>query len=212
MATGDDDPVKRAGMVAIFASWQRAAYENQYQSRIRDEASKKSEEALASLKACREACKAFGVDVSDGDQLQAALDAFGVEASKVFNQTKPNHLPEWHYKPPPAPTVSEPETSSPPQLESPPPPPMPRMKDAILEYLALTHDLDMGGQKASEIRTFIEEKYSTSFHEKTVGMTLYRLLKDEKVRRKGHRWFFVPQGDAAPKNPGVDAPGSVEGR
>ena len=65
-------------------------------------------------------------------------------------------------------------------------------KDAVLRALrdAYPHPL-----KAAEIRSKAETALSKSFHEKTAGMTLYRLSKDGHVRREGHRWFFVPDGN-----------------
>lgn len=85
---------------------------------------------------------------------------------------------------------------------------MPRLSDIALDRLKAA---GTEGSKAAPIQDFIERTYSTKIHEKTVGMTLYRLLKTGKVRREGHLWFFVPP-DAATKNPGVGAPGSEEVR
>jgi len=211
MSASDGDPVKRAGMVAIFARWQLAALEHAYQTRIRDEAAKKADEAMVSLNACREACKAFGIDPDNAEQFGPAFQAYGEEAAQLYNRTRPAHLPAWLTAPPePAPEpTSETAQISPPTLETPPPPPMPRIKDIILDYLALADDVGMKGCKAADIRAFIEMKYATKIHEKTVGMTLYRLLKDEKVSRRGHLWFFVPQ-PADTKNPGATAPGLFE--
>lgn len=211
MATFDGDPVERSGMVAIFARWQRSALEHQHQVKIRDEAAKRADESMTSLTACREACRAFGIDPDNTDQLNRAFAVYGAEAAKIYNETKPEHLPAWIIPPPPP----EPEPTSDvaripaPTLETPSPPPMPRIKDIILEFLSVAHDIELGGSKAADIRGYIEQKYSTKIHEKTVGMTLYRLLKDKKVTRKGHLWFFVPQ-PADTKNPGATAPGLFE--
>ena len=49
------------------------------------------------------------------------------------------------------------------------------------------------GSKAAPIRAYIEGVLGREIHEKTVGMTLYRLLKRGAVRREGHTWFFVPE-------------------
>ena len=51
--------------------------------------------------------------------------------------------------------------------------------------------------------------YRGEIHEKTVGMTLYRLLQDKLVRREGHTWFLVPQPIAETKNPGGETPGQI---
>lgn len=89
------------------------------------------------------------------------------------------------------------------------PGPMPRIKDVALDRLKAAADLGLG-LKALEIQKYIETTYSKVIHEKTVGMTLYRLSQENPplVHRQGHTWFFGP---ASPdrKNPGVDAPGQL---
>lgn len=62
------------------------------------------------------------------------------------------------------------------------------------------------GTKASELRELIEVGRGTKLHEKTVGMTLYRLANEGLARREGRVWFHVPQ-DSARENPGADTPG-----
>ncbi len=56
--------------------------------------------------------------------------------------------------------------------------------------------------KASKIQAKIEAEYQTKFHDKTAGMTLYRLSKEGFVRRKGVHWFFVPEDQRNKENPG----------
>lgn len=79
----------------------------------------------------------------------------------------------------------------------------PAISEIVLERLLAAGDV---GSKAADIREFIEKTYDIEIHEKTAGMTLYRLQVQGKVRREGHTWFFVPQS-AETKNPGVAAPG-----
>lgn len=43
--------------------------------------------------------------------------------------------------------------------------------------------------KAARLREIVEERIGRTVHQKTAGMTLYRLAKDELVRREGHNWF-----------------------
>lgn len=82
----------------------------------------------------------------------------------------------------------------------------PTVRDALLSRLAGLHPM---GTKAASLRTFLEQTYAMKLHEKTVGMTLYRLSQEDppKVRRQGHTWFFSPVPSET-KNPGVGAPGS----
>lgn len=49
--------------------------------------------------------------------------------------------------------------------------------------------------KAADIRSRVEADLARRFHDKTAGMTLYRLSKSGHVRREGHRWFFVPDSE-----------------
>lgn len=62
------------------------------------------------------------------------------------------------------------------------------------------------GSKAAPIREYLESALGIKTHEKTVGMTLYRLFKRGLARREGVTWFFVPP-DAEKKNPAVSPAG-----
>jgi hypothetical protein len=64
----------------------------------------------------------------------------------------------------------------------------PRVADVAVERLKAAGS---NGAKAADIRNYIEQTYHTQIHEKTVGMTLYRLQKDGVVRRDGHTWFLA---------------------
>ena len=81
----------------------------------------------------------------------------------------------------------------------------PKIRDAVLGLLGKAGEK---GDGATALRKHIEADYHIELHEKTVGMTLYRLSNEGLVRRKGRTWFFVPQ-IAEKKNPGVDAPGQI---
>lgn len=81
-------------------------------------------------------------------------------------------------------------------------PPMPSIREIVVMRLRTAGET---GERAKSIREYINSTYGVETHEKTVGMTLYRLLKEGLVRRDGHVWFFVPQ-TAETKNPGVSAP------
>jgi hypothetical protein len=85
---------------------------------------------------------------------------------------------------------------------------MPKVRDIVLDQL---RGAGNSGAKAAAVRQYIETTYSTKIHEKTVGMTLYRLSQDNAVHRKGQIWFFGPppaNGLAAEsENPGAGTPG-----
>jgi hypothetical protein len=82
----------------------------------------------------------------------------------------------------------------------PPPPSRPPIKDIVLDRLKTAGPK---GSKAAPIRDHIERVYGEKIHEKTVGMTLYRLAKDGLVRREGRTWFLAQQAGS----PGAVTPG-----
>ena len=86
-----------------------------------------------------------------------------------------------------------------------PPPAMPRVSDIILDRLK---SAGAKGSKAAPIQDYIERTYGTKIHDKTVGMTLYRLSREDppKVRREGHTWFIADEA----MNPGAATPGSED--
>lgn len=79
---------------------------------------------------------------------------------------------------------------------------MPRISDIVLDQLRKAGE---AGTKARLIQEYIESTYGQEIHDKTVGMTLYRLAQENppKVRREGHTWFIVPET----VNPGGGTPG-----
>lgn len=74
--------------------------------------------------------------------------------------------------------------------------------------LALLEAKGPEGDGATSLRTQIESIHPITLHEKTVGMTLYRLSKEGLVRRNGRTWFFVPKITGT-KNPGAETPGAT---
>jgi len=81
----------------------------------------------------------------------------------------------------------------------------PPIKNIVLDRL---REAGKEGSKSAPIRRYIERVYDDKVHEKTVGMTLYRLSKQGLVRREGQTWFFVPPEEAETENPGAATPGS----
>ena len=62
----------------------------------------------------------------------------------------------------------------------------PKIGDAILAFMRAR---GKAGVKASEVRDHLKSDYGIDTHEKTPGMTLYRLSKDGLVRRENRIWF-----------------------
>ena len=87
----------------------------------------------------------------------------------------------------------------------------PRVREVTLDRLQASGER---GQRAADIRKFIEQAYPIKLHEKTVGMTLYRLSQENLVHRKGQVWFYGPQAEqtlsAEPEDPGAAAPGNTQ--
>jgi hypothetical protein len=86
-----------------------------------------------------------------------------------------------------------------------PPPPgkKPTIREVAIAYLQAA---GAAGTKASAIREHLETEHGQVVHDKTVGMTLYRLSKEGHAHRDKLIWFFGPP-PAETKNPGGDAPG-----
>ncbi|MCP5432223.1 MAG: hypothetical protein H6923_03020 [Alphaproteobacteria bacterium] len=84
------------------------------------------------------------------------------------------------------------------------PPTRPPIKEIVLDRLKEAGD---NGAEAAKIRAHIERVYADKLHEKTVGMTLYRLAKDGLVRRDGRTWYLAKPQGAETRTPGVVAPG-----
>lgn len=87
----------------------------------------------------------------------------------------------------------------------------PKVRDLVLDRL---REVGIGGDKAASIRGRIEAQNSLRLHEKTVGMTLYRLSKEGLVHRKGQTWFYGSQAErtllASPEGPDAAAPGVTQ--
>jgi len=80
------------------------------------------------------------------------------------------------------PTVPEPMEPEPDQRT---------IKERVLDAARAAHPHPV---RASGLRNLLEQQ-GVKTHEKTIGMTLYRLLKDGKVRRDGWDWFYAPGPD-----------------
>jgi hypothetical protein len=63
-------------------------------------------------------------------------------------------------------------------------------KELAIEFVAAVFPQPA---RAAQVRDYVERKLKRSFHEKTAGMTLYRLSQEGIVRREGKGdWYFVP--------------------
>jgi hypothetical protein len=62
----------------------------------------------------------------------------------------------------------------------------PKISDAILQYLRSIYGR---GAQVAEVKKHLRDVYGIETHEKTPGMTLYRLAKDGLVRRDSRTWY-----------------------
>lgn len=67
----------------------------------------------------------------------------------------------------------------------------PSIRECVLAYLKAAGD---AGAKTADIRREIEKQVGHKLHEKTIGMTLYRLSLKGQSKREGLTWFYVPSG------------------
>jgi len=74
----------------------------------------------------------------------------------------------------------------------PKPPVLPKGKSIKEIVLEIAEKAYPNSLRASDVRLKIEELRGEKLHEKTIGMTLYRLSVDGVMRRDGWNWFFVP--------------------
>ena len=77
------------------------------------------------------------------------------------------------------------------------------VKELVVKYLASAQN----GARAADIRMFAEKSLNKTLHDKTVGMTLYRLQKEGLVRRDGHVWFPA-EAKAEAGDPGAGGAGA----
>jgi hypothetical protein len=72
--------------------------------------------------------------------------------------------------------------------------PSPKISDAILTYL---RSISGRGAHVVQIKKYLREALGIETHEKTPGMTLYRLSKNGLVRREGRLWSAVAMPESS---------------
>jgi hypothetical protein len=94
---------------------------------------------------------------------------------------------------------SDPSQPPPQLVQSVPEPPTRQARPSLRAFvLDQVQSALPGGRKAAEMRELFERIYGDAIHEKTVGMTLYRLSKEGLVHRDGHNWYFGPAAAEGP--------------
>lgn len=83
----------------------------------------------------------------------------------------------------------------------------PSFKEAAVEFLQKVYPR---GLKATHIRALAQSHYGITAHEKTAGMTLYRLKKEGLVRRNGFYWYSLAPESHPAGDIDVRAPAALE--
>jgi hypothetical protein len=164
-----------------------------------DDAKKRLAAATQASTSIRNALGIFGFDMSIDKPWDLVRDAIGnklfSDAIRIGNGEPVEAVPAKSEPP------DDDEEYVPPDGE--PEKPIPsNIRDLVMEQLRQAGD---AGIKVAPIKDYIAAK-GIEMHEKTVGMTLYRLSKDGFARRDGRTWFFVPLKEET-KNPDAGASG-----
>jgi hypothetical protein len=191
-----DDQAKKVAVCAIKEKLHSLVDERNAIERQRLELDQRSRRIDIGIMDCRSAARLFGIELEIPEELalirsiMAHRDArFHGGEMTVGRGQPPATAGRFVYNGPPlaAPVPAGP--IGPPDQKSLFGASEPSVREIVLAYLkrALPQ-----GTKASTLREFVEKVLKKKIHEKTVGMTLYRLSKDKPalVRRDGQTWYY----------------------
>ncbi len=214
--TADHDlsPDDRAALASFVTRWQRTFYSNRDAKKAKEEAEATIAENGVTFSQLRSALALYDVVIEGDAGWDKVRELIGGEAFDTALIRAGWVPPQPPPPPPPLPALQlvSPEDDNGNELfdvvEAEPlgtdTENVSTIRDIVLEYLKAAKD---AGIKAAEAREYVEALRHSKIHEKTVGMTLYRLSNDGLARREGRTWFFVPP-KADTKNPGGETPGS----
>jgi hypothetical protein len=196
------DDIDKMGVASLLTRAVRLQDERDAADKERDAANAKYHAANSRWLKCRTAFEIYGFDDDAEDFWDQIKAAIGPETWRAAIDRARNPDPPLIEAQPQKPTQTiEHQTSFLKRASD--RPPAGKIKDLVIMKL---REAGPEGMKAADIRKFIENAEGRQVHEKTVGMTLYRLSTEGIVRRDGRTWFLVsPAGDA--ENPGAGTPG-----
>ncbi|AUC93945.1 hypothetical protein CWS35_06295 [Bradyrhizobium sp. SK17] len=194
------DSLDDAGVLAIMVKHARAYFRRHAAEKVIEQAKAEIKEESRIIATCEASLRIFGCDIETDEAWTALMEKY---RERVFEVLKLEGFV------PRTATLEQAEGSTEGEAGHglPPKPQMPTIQEILLERL---QEAAADGSKAAPLRDYIQQTYNIEIHEKTVGMTLYRLLKKGLVRRLGHVWFFVPQIPADTKKPGDPPPGLLD--
>lgn len=202
MLTPEDKSVVTSLLRRYIAVWDRNARHNQWKVELE----RLIAVDLQEFSKLHVAFSLYGFDTASPEGFQRLQAEFGAEEyTKLLNDARQINATKVNDQQGAAPTSEDSSSSVRADKIAPPESPG-NVREVVLGYLR--HAFPEGA-KASEIRKFVENVRKAPLHEKTIGMTLYRLSKDGIVERKGGRtWFYVPSQTEA-ENPGGATPGLI---
>jgi hypothetical protein len=202
------DSNERAAVLALISRLVQVHCQRERDTKLRDEIDARLASYQQQTNDCVAGLRLFGfppgekfwelIHASIGNDAIRAASREGERRAELIvtpEQVEPagKDGPEQAAKPP-IPIVTDATSDAPAEV--------PTVRDLVVERLKEIGD---AGSKAAPIREFVEKRLSTQVHDKTIGMTLWRLSKQGIVRRDGQVWFFVP-AKAEMENPGATTP------
>ncbi|HWK86318.1 MAG TPA: hypothetical protein VNQ34_02305 [Xanthobacteraceae bacterium] len=203
MASNED----KHAITALLARYVAAFEEREEAQKIAADANARASAAMLRVTNIKTAFGVFGIDLNGKEVWAQIREMIGQEAyNKAIEQGKAQIAKDSKAK---EDELDEDVDLS--ELDNVPEEPAakganaPTVREGILEKLTSLHPR---GSKAADLQKYLETAYSMKLHDKTVGMTLYRLSQEKppRVRRQGHTWFFVPQ-HAETRNPAGETAG-----
>jgi hypothetical protein len=114
---------------------------------------------------------AFDIDAAYRHQIQTEIDQRHIDQFDIVNDPPPTQV----------------------SMPMGPIPRAPSVKDAVLEIAKAAYP---DAVRAKDIRAELLKR-GIATHEKTVGMTCYRWLQKNRLRRDGWNWFYLPTHEPA---------------
>jgi hypothetical protein len=193
-----DDVAKKVAIGAIKEKLRSLVEEREAIERERMELDQRSRRIDVGIMDCRSAARLFGIEVEIPEELALIRSIMAQRNARIHGE------PGLMVRPVGAGSLNRPPmiNATPSRAQASTAPSVsfdqkslfgasePSVREIVLAYLRRAH---LTGVKASTLREFVERVLKKQIHEKTVGMTLYRLSKGEPplVRRDGQMWFYA---------------------
>jgi len=208
------DKYDRAAIIGLLIRLVRLQDAQARDREFRAEIDARLAESSQQIVLMRRAFSAFGFDASKTGVWDRVRERIGDEAFKTaiaIGHGEIEDVPAWGHRDSDGtaaltnkPAVVDDSSSAGDETKPADQPPH-RISEMILEFLKVRGE---EGARVGDIKEYIQNTYGIEMHDKTPGMTLFRLQKQDRVARHGRIWYFVPaaqNGEAG--NPGATTPG-----